>query len=111
MRPADPKVLLQHITANKPRLIARLKELVQQESPSENPAAIRAEIMTGATGLSEVGDRREAIRAAAALLSDGDILVVAGKGHEQGQTVGDVVHPFDDVTETAQALREGALHG
>jgi UDP-N-acetylmuramoyl-L-alanyl-D-glutamate--2,6-diaminopimelate ligase len=79
--------------------------IVTDDNPrGETPAAIRAEIMAGASGLKEIGDRREAIRAAAALLSDGDILVVAGKGHEQGQTVGDTVHPFDDVTETTDAL-------
>ena len=47
--------------------------------------------------------------AAAALLKEGDILVVAGKGHEQGQIVGDVIHPLDDVTETRQALE--LVHG
>ncbi|THD70059.1 UDP-N-acetylmuramoyl-L-alanyl-D-glutamate--2,6-diaminopimelate ligase [Phenylobacterium sp.] len=79
--------------------------IVTDDNPrSENPAAIRAEILTGARGAKEIGDRREAIRAAAALLGEGDILVVAGKGHEQGQIVGDVVHPFDDVAETADAL-------
>ena len=91
--------------------------IVTDDNPrSENPAAIRAEILTGGPrstrsgGLKEIGDRREAIRAAAALLQDGDILVIAGKGHEQGQTVGDVVHPFDDVSETVEALESGALH-
>ncbi|HEV7383328.1 MAG TPA: cyanophycin synthetase, partial [Phenylobacterium sp.] len=92
--------------------------IVTDDNPrSETPAAIRAEIMAGAPsrsgngGLKEVGDRREAIRAAVAELNDGDILVVAGKGHEQGQTIGDTVHPFDDVTEVAQALAGVALHG
>jgi UDP-N-acetylmuramoyl-L-alanyl-D-glutamate--2,6-diaminopimelate ligase len=87
--------------------------IVTDDNPrSETPSAIRAEILAGAPpssrsgGAREVGDRREAIRAAAALLGDGDILVVAGKGHEQGQIIGDVVHPFDDVAET-----ENALHG
>jgi UDP-N-acetylmuramoyl-L-alanyl-D-glutamate--2,6-diaminopimelate ligase len=79
--------------------------IVTDDNPrSEAPASIRAEILAGAAGAREIGDRREAIKAAAALLQDGDILVVAGKGHEQGQTVGDVVHPFDDVTETREAL-------
>jgi UDP-N-acetylmuramoyl-L-alanyl-D-glutamate--2,6-diaminopimelate ligase len=79
--------------------------IVTDDNPrGEDPAAIRAEVMAGAAGLKEVGDRREAIRTAVGLLAEGDILVVAGKGHEQGQTVGDVVHPFDDVTETANAL-------
>ena len=80
--------------------------IVTDDNPrTEPPAAIRAEVLAGATGAQEIGDRRQAIRAAAALLSDGDILVVAGKGHEQGQVVGDVVHPFDDVTETQDALK------
>jgi UDP-N-acetylmuramoyl-L-alanyl-D-glutamate--2,6-diaminopimelate ligase len=85
--------------------------IVTDDNPrGETAAAIRAEIMAGAPsssrsgGLKEVGDRRQAIRAAVAQLNEGDILVVAGKGHEQGQIVGDVVHPFDDVAETAEAL-------
>jgi len=86
--------------------------IVTDDNPrGEVPAAIRAEILAGASGLREVGDRREAIRAAVAGLADGDILVVAGKGHEQGQVVGDTVHPFDDVAETAQALGSAALDG
>ena len=84
--------------------------IVTDDNPrSEEPAAIRAEILAGAKGAEEIGDRREAIRAATALLSDGDILVVAGKGHEQGQIVGATIHPFDDVAETAQALE--LVHG
>jgi UDP-N-acetylmuramoyl-L-alanyl-D-glutamate--2,6-diaminopimelate ligase len=79
--------------------------IVTDDNPrSEEPAVIRAEVLAGARGAREIGDRREAIRAAAALLQEGDILVVAGKGHEQGQIVGGVTHPFDDVAETAQAL-------
>ena len=58
-------------------------------------------------GAREVGDRRQAIAAGVALLGPGDVLVVAGKGHEQGQIVGDVVHPFDDVAETKAALEAG----
>jgi UDP-N-acetylmuramoyl-L-alanyl-D-glutamate--2,6-diaminopimelate ligase len=84
--------------------------IVTDDNPrSEAPAAIRAEVLAGAAGAREIGDRREAIRSAAALLKEGDILVVAGKGHEQGQIVGDVTHPFDDVAETAQALE--LVHG
>jgi UDP-N-acetylmuramoyl-L-alanyl-D-glutamate--2,6-diaminopimelate ligase len=79
--------------------------IVTDDNPrSEHPAAIRAEVMAGATGLTEIGDRRAAIRAAVAMLADGDVLVVAGKGHEQGQTIAGVVHPFDDVAETLEAL-------
>jgi UDP-N-acetylmuramoyl-L-alanyl-D-glutamate--2,6-diaminopimelate ligase len=93
-------------------IAARLADvaIVTDDNPrSEDPAAIRAEVLAGARGIKEIGDRREAIRAAAAMLGEGDILVVAGKGHEQGQKVGDVVHPFDDVVETAQALE--LVHG
>lgn len=96
------------------RIAAELADvaIVTDDNPrSENPAAIRAEIMTGARGLKEVGERGEAIRSAVAQLSDGDILVVAGKGHEQGQTIGDVVHPFDDVAATAEALGAEVRHG
>jgi len=79
--------------------------IVTDDNPrTEDPASIRAQILAGAPGAREIGDRREAIRAAAALLRDGDVLVVAGKGHEQGQIVGGVTHPFDDLTETMAAL-------
>jgi UDP-N-acetylmuramoyl-L-alanyl-D-glutamate--2,6-diaminopimelate ligase len=81
--------------------------IVTDDNPrSEDPAVIRAEVLAGATGAQEIGDRRDAIRQAAALLAEGDILVVAGKGHEQGQIVAGVTHPFDDVAETAQALEQ-----
>jgi UDP-N-acetylmuramoyl-L-alanyl-D-glutamate--2,6-diaminopimelate ligase len=86
---------------------ARLADvaIVTDDNPrSENPAAIRAEILSAAPAATEIADRREAIRYAAGLLGEGDVLVVAGKGHEQGQIVGDRVLPFDDVTETRQAL-------
>jgi UDP-N-acetylmuramoyl-L-alanyl-D-glutamate--2,6-diaminopimelate ligase len=84
--------------------------IVTDDNPrSEDPAAIRGEILAGSVGAKEIGDRREAIRAAAAMLGEGDIRVVAGKGHEQGQIVGATVHPFDDVAETAQALE--LVHG
>jgi UDP-N-acetylmuramoyl-L-alanyl-D-glutamate--2,6-diaminopimelate ligase len=94
-------------------IAARLADvaIVTDDNPrSETPAAIRAEIMAGAGGLREIGDRRAAIREAASALRDGDVLVVAGKGHEQGQTIAGVVHPFDDVTETAAALGLEAAH-
>lgn len=84
--------------------------IVTDDNPrSETPALIRAEVLAGARGAREIGDRREAIRAATELLGEGDVLVVAGKGHEQGQIVGGVTHPFDDVAETAQALEQA--HG
>ena len=79
--------------------------IVTDDNPrNEVPAAIRAEVLVGAKGAQEIGDRREAIRSAVAQMSAGDVLVVAGKGHEQGMTIAGVVHPFDDVAEVAQAL-------
>jgi UDP-N-acetylmuramoyl-L-alanyl-D-glutamate--2,6-diaminopimelate ligase len=79
--------------------------IVTDDNPrGEDPAAIRRAVLDGAPGALEVGDRRAAIRAAVQQLRAGDILVVAGKGHEQGQTVAGIVHPFDDVVETRAAL-------
>ena len=79
--------------------------IVTDDNPrSEDPAVIRREVLAGAPAARDIGDRRAAIRAGVEALSEGDVLVVAGKGHEQGQTVAGVVHPFDDVTELARAL-------
>ena len=83
------------------RVAAELSDLaiVTDDNPrSEDPAAIRAAIMAGAPGLTEIGGRREAIAAALAQAREGDIVLLAGKGHEQGQIVGDRVLPFDDAT-------------
>jgi UDP-N-acetylmuramoyl-L-alanyl-D-glutamate--2,6-diaminopimelate ligase len=71
--------------------------IVTDDNPrSENPAAIRAAILAAAPGAMEIGDRRAAIEAGLAMLGAGDVLLVAGKGHEQGQIVGGAVIPFDD---------------
>ena len=79
--------------------------IVTDDNPrSEAPEAIRTEIIAGTEGLEEIPGRAEAIAAAAGRLRKGDILVVAGKGHEQGQDIDGVVHPFDDVAVTAEAL-------
>jgi UDP-N-acetylmuramoyl-L-alanyl-D-glutamate--2,6-diaminopimelate ligase len=73
--------------------------IVTDDNPrSEDPAAIRRDILAGAPGAQEVAGRREAIRAAIAGAGAGDIVLLAGKGHEQGQIVRDKVLPFDDVT-------------
>ncbi|MBM0128142.1 UDP-N-acetylmuramoyl-L-alanyl-D-glutamate--2,6-diaminopimelate ligase [Pimelobacter simplex] len=84
-------------------IAAELADLVvvTDDNPrSEDPAAIRAEVLTGArTGTAEVleiGDRREAIATALRGAGPGDVVLVAGKGHEVGQEVAGVVHPFDD---------------
>ena len=94
-------------------IAARLADIVivTDDNPrSEDPAAIRAAILTAAPGACDIGDRGEAIAAATAMMTTGDILVVAGKGHEQGQTVGKRVIPFDDVAVTRAALGLEAVH-
>jgi UDP-N-acetylmuramoyl-L-alanyl-D-glutamate--2,6-diaminopimelate ligase len=79
--------------------------IVTDDNPrSEVPATIRAEILGGAEGATEIGDRREAIRHAVAMMQAGDTLIVAGKGHEEGQTVGSHTHPFSDHAEVRAAL-------
>jgi UDP-N-acetylmuramoyl-L-alanyl-D-glutamate--2,6-diaminopimelate ligase len=80
---------------------ARLSDavIVTDDNPrSEDPAAIRKAVLAGAPKAIEVGDRRQAIAEAIAMAHAGDIVLVAGKGHEQGQIIGDQVLPFDDVT-------------
>jgi UDP-N-acetylmuramoyl-L-alanyl-D-glutamate--2,6-diaminopimelate ligase len=81
--------------------------IVTDDNPrSENPAAIRAAILAAAVGATEIGDRGEAIRRAVAALQPGDVLLVAGKGHESGQIVGERVLPFSDHEAVAAALKE-----
>jgi UDP-N-acetylmuramoyl-L-alanyl-D-glutamate--2,6-diaminopimelate ligase len=80
---------------------ARLADhvIVTDDNPrSEDPAAIRREVLAGAPGAIEIAGRREAIAAAIAEAGPDDIVLLAGKGHEQGQIVGDRILPFDDVT-------------
>ena len=80
--------------------------IVTDDNPrTEDPASIRSAALARCPGALEIGDRAEAIRHAVAGLDTGDVLVIAGKGHEQGQIVGDQVLPFDDVT-VAQAAVE-----
>jgi UDP-N-acetylmuramoyl-L-alanyl-D-glutamate--2,6-diaminopimelate ligase len=89
------------------RAAAQLADIaiVTDDNPrSEDPAEIRRQVLEGCPGALEVGDRRAAIRAGVQQLGEGDILVIAGKGHEQGQTIGGMVYPFDDVAETQAAL-------
>ncbi|WP_136161189.1 UDP-N-acetylmuramoyl-L-alanyl-D-glutamate--2,6-diaminopimelate ligase [Sphingomonas flavalba] len=72
--------------------------IVTDDNPrTEDPAAIRRDVLEGAVGADEIGDRRAAIAAAIAEAGPDDIVLIAGKGHEQGQLVGDRVLPFDDV--------------
>jgi UDP-N-acetylmuramoyl-L-alanyl-D-glutamate--2,6-diaminopimelate ligase len=83
--------------------------IVTDDNPrSEDPAAIRAAILAAASGATEIGDRSQAIRTAVEGLEPGDVLLVAGKGHESGQIVGDRVLPFTDHDAVAAALGEKA---
>ena len=90
--------------------------IVTDDNPrSEDPAAIRAAVMAGAVNaggsdsITEVGDRAEAILRGIDMLGAGDALLIAGKGHETGQVVGDAVLPFDDVEQASVAV--AALEG
>jgi UDP-N-acetylmuramoyl-L-alanyl-D-glutamate--2,6-diaminopimelate ligase len=79
--------------------------IVTDDNPrSENPQAIRSAILNAANGAREIGDRTEAIRTAIAALQPGDALLIAGKGHETGQIVGDRVLPFSDHDAVASAF-------
>jgi UDP-N-acetylmuramoyl-L-alanyl-D-glutamate--2,6-diaminopimelate ligase len=93
-------------------IAAELADLVvvTDDNPrSEDPAAIRREILAGAAGAAaqvvEIGDRREAIQHAVAWAGPGDVVVIAGKGHETGQRGATETRPFDDRVELAEALR------
>ena len=93
---------------------ARVADLVvvTDDNPrSEDPAAIRAEVLAGARSagrteveILEIGDRGQAIAAAVDWAATGDVVVIAGKGHETGQDIGGTVLPFDDRTHAAAEL-------
>ncbi|MXO72793.1 UDP-N-acetylmuramoyl-L-alanyl-D-glutamate--2,6-diaminopimelate ligase [Alteraurantiacibacter buctensis] len=85
--------------------------IVTDDNPrGEDPAAIRAAVLAGAPGATEIGDRRQAIRAAIAAAGKDDIVLIAGKGHEQGQIIGrgdqTRVLPFDDVAVARECAAE-----
>ena len=88
------------------------RAIVTDDNPrTEDPAFVRSQVLAGATRelagkLEEIGDRAEAIRTAVRQLQPGDVLVIAGKGHEQGQTIGTEVRPFDDADEARKAVAE-----
>ena len=88
--------------------------LVTDDNPrSEDPALIRRAVLDGARGIGahaiEVADRAEAILRGVDMLGPGDALLIAGKGHETGQVVGDTVFPFDDAEQASVAV--SALDG
>jgi UDP-N-acetylmuramoyl-L-alanyl-D-glutamate--2,6-diaminopimelate ligase len=81
--------------------------IITDDNPrSEDPAAIRGAILAAAKDATEIGDRREAIHRAIADLRAGDVLLIAGKGHETGQIIGDRVIEFSDHEAVATALKE-----
>ncbi|MDA0340992.1 MAG: UDP-N-acetylmuramoyl-L-alanyl-D-glutamate--2,6-diaminopimelate ligase, partial [Proteobacteria bacterium] len=83
------------------------RAIVTDDNPrGEDPAVIRRAVMGGCPEALEVGDRRAAIVAGLEGLEDGDALVIAGKGHEPGQIVGDTVLPFDDAEVARRALSD-----
>jgi UDP-N-acetylmuramoyl-L-alanyl-D-glutamate--2,6-diaminopimelate ligase len=83
--------------------------IVTDDNPrSENPEMIRAAILSAAKGANDIGDRAEAIRTAIAGLEPGDALLIAGKGHETGQIVGERILPFSDHEAVAAALAPSA---
>jgi len=82
---------------------------VTDDNPrSEDPGAIRRAILAAAPGAIEIGDRRRAIATAIAELGPGDLLVIAGKGHETGQIVGTEIFPFDDAAVAHEIATERA---
>ncbi|MFN4142059.1 UDP-N-acetylmuramoyl-L-alanyl-D-glutamate--2,6-diaminopimelate ligase, partial [Aestuariivirga sp.] len=88
------------------------KVYVTDDNPrGEDPAAIRAAIMEAAPGAVEIGNRAQAIRAAVAALGEGDVLMVAGKGHEEGQKIGKQVLPFSDHEAVKAAIEGRDYHG
>ena len=91
------------------RRIADRAYVTDDNPRTEDAATIRAAVLEAVPDALEIGDRREAIRTAVAELAPGDVLVIAGKGHEPGQTVGTTVYPFDDVDEARAAI--AALEG
>ncbi|WPZ32164.1 UDP-N-acetylmuramoyl-L-alanyl-D-glutamate--2,6-diaminopimelate ligase [Thalassobaculum sp. OXR-137] len=83
------------------------RPIVTDDNPrSENPALIRAATLAACRGGVEIGDRRTAIHETVARLGSGDVLVIAGKGHEQGQEIQGVKHPFDDATVAREAIAQ-----
>jgi UDP-N-acetylmuramoyl-L-alanyl-D-glutamate--2,6-diaminopimelate ligase len=83
------------------------RAIITDDNPrSEDPASIRAQILAAAPGAEEIGDRAEAIRTAVRDLEAGDLLVIAGKGHETGQIVGSKTLPFSDHEVAATAIRD-----
>lgn len=101
-RDADKRAKMGAIAARQADVV-----IVTDDNPrGEDPAAIRKQILAAAPGAIEIGDRAAAIREAVSMLAPGDALMIAGKGHETGQIVNGVTHPFSD-QDVARAALEG----
>jgi UDP-N-acetylmuramoyl-L-alanyl-D-glutamate--2,6-diaminopimelate ligase len=106
-RDAGKRPLMGAIAAEKADVV-----IVTDDNPrSEDPAAIRGAIIAAVPGAREIGDRSEAITQAIADLAPGDVLLIAGKGHETGQTIGGKVVPFSDHEAAVRALKGEAAAG
>jgi UDP-N-acetylmuramoyl-L-alanyl-D-glutamate--2,6-diaminopimelate ligase len=95
-------------------IVAKFADIayVTDDNPrSEDPATIRAQVMAACPGGIDIGDRALAIRTAVDALEDGDILLVAGKGHEPGQAIGGKVLPFSDHDAVRAAIAGEDYHG
>ena len=91
------------------RVAAKLADeiIVTDDNPrTEVPAIIRKSVLEGCPDATEIGDRAEAIRTGIKRLGPDDCLVIAGKGHEQGQIIGTKVIPFSDVEHVKLSLKE-----
>jgi UDP-N-acetylmuramoyl-L-alanyl-D-glutamate--2,6-diaminopimelate ligase len=81
--------------------------IVTDDNPrTEDAAAIRREALAGCPKAREIGDRAQAIFDGIAALKSGDMLIIAGKGHETGQTVGTTTHPFSDRDQAIRAAQD-----
>jgi UDP-N-acetylmuramoyl-L-alanyl-D-glutamate--2,6-diaminopimelate ligase len=86
--------------------------IVTDDNPrGEDPATIRAMICAGAPDAEDIGGRADAIRAAVTGLQGGDVVLIAGKGHETGQIVGETILPFDDTATARAAVAEQEAGG
>ncbi|MBL8788959.1 MAG: UDP-N-acetylmuramoyl-L-alanyl-D-glutamate--2,6-diaminopimelate ligase [Rhizobiales bacterium] len=85
--------------------------LTDDNPRTEDPAVIRKEVMAAARGAIEIGDRARAIREAVVMAQAGDIVLVAGKGHEEGQIIGKETRPFSDHDAVRAAIRNEDYHG
>ena len=84
--------------------LADIAVITDDNPRTEDAASIRAQMMAAAPKATEIGDRAVAIAWAVNEMKNGDVLVIAGKGHEQGQIVGDTVLPFDDAMQAQNAI-------